>query len=251
MSARTLIITLLAVAACTLLWGTANAGLEAGAVVWRHDTALEAQSATDFDGSNETAEARSRDWSTQGSGLGLRADYRFPKLVSAFAQIGMVQATVRSENVSDPNLNVNSLGFNDGFAFGLGARIGGIFPRNENVFWSVGGAFSLFSSDLNENVTTTWDYNETSFMFDGTAGYMIRGVGLYGGMRLVNTSAELEETDATNPAGQQTRRTELGRDKPLDLIFGAKMGEGPVSGYLELGAVGSFSAAAGFAFKIQ
>jgi hypothetical protein len=250
MSTRTIIVFVLAVAACSLLSQSANAGLEAGAIVWRHDTALEATSATDFDGSNDTAEARARDWDTQASGLGLRADYRFPKLFAAYMQLGLVQPTVRSEDVSDPNQDVRSLGFDEGFAFGLGATVGGTFPNNERVFWSVDGAFSLFMSDLNQDINTSFDYDETSLMLGGTAGYMVRGVGVYGGLRLVNTGASLEETDVTNPAGQQTRKTEFDRDKPLDLLFGVRTGNGPVMGFVELSAVGSFGAAAGFAYRL-
>ena len=249
MSARSLIIPMLIGVACWILPEPARAQLDAGVVIWRHVTSLEAKSATDFDGSNDTADARSREWDTQGSGFGLRADYRFPRLASVYLLIGVEQITVRNENLADPDLDVSSLGFDDGISVGIGARLGDSFSRNEKAFWSVGAALGLFSSDMNEDVNTTWDYNEITAMLDGTVGYTIQGVGLYGGLRLVQTNAEREETDITNLPGQQVRRTKLERDMPLDLLIGARTGGTPVSGFVELGAVGSFSATAGFAFE--
>lgn len=248
MSARSLIIPMLIVVASWILPEATHAQPNAGVVLWRHTTSLEAKSATDFDGSDDTADARSREWDTQGSGFGLRGDYHFPRLTSVYLQIGLAQTTVRDEDLADPNLDLSSLGFDDGFSAGIGARVGDDFPGNKDAFWSVGVAFSFFSSDMNEDINTTWDYNERTVMLDGTAGYTIEGVGLYGGLRLVRIDAELEENDRTNLPSQQVRRTELERDNPLDLLIGARTGSAPVAGFVELGVVGSFSATVGFAF---
>ena len=225
-----------------------HAQLDAGVVLWRYTTNLDATRATDFDGSDDTFNVRPKEWDTQGSGVGLRVAYQFPRLASVYGQLGMAQVTVRDEDITDPNLDLNSRGFDEGLSARLGARLGEDLPGNENIFWALGLSFSLFSSEMNEDINTTWDYDATSVMLDGTAGYRIRGVGVYGGLRFVRLDAQLDETDTSNPPGMQFRTIELERESPIDLVLGARTGTMPVTGFVELGVVGSFSATTGLSF---
>ncbi len=244
-----LLISTLAVAAvCLLSPPIAQAQTGAGVVVWRHTTNLDVNRATDFDGTDDTFDQALRDWDMNGSGIGFRVNHQFPRLASIWGTLGLAQVTVRDERVVDPNLDLNSRGFDDDMFLSMGARVGDAFPSNPDVFWSVGFAFNLFSSDFNEDINTTWDYNETSFAFDGAIGYTIQDVGFYGGVRMVSYQADLEETDQTRTPGQQTRLIELDRDGQIDVTFGARTSTMPVMGFVEIGLIGSFSATTGFSF---
>ncbi|MFQ5511100.1 MAG: hypothetical protein ACE5EO_04560 [Candidatus Krumholzibacteriia bacterium] len=221
----------------------------AGIVVFRHTTDLDVSRATDFDGTDDTFDQGLKAWDMRGSGIGFRVAHQFPKLASIHAVAGLAQVTLRDEDITDPNLGLNSRGFDDDVYFSAGARIGDAIPSNPNVFWSLGADFNLFSSDFNEDVTTKWNYDETSFSFDGSLGYMVQGVGFYGGARVVSYSADLEEIDSTRIPGQQTRLIEMERDGQFDLMFGARTNTMPVMGFVEVGLVGSFSATTGFSFR--
>lgn len=241
------IICVLVLAATALSALPANAQVDAGIVLWRHSTNLEADKATDFDGSNNTAEARSRDWDVNGSGIGMRINYEFSGLVSLFGTLGVTQVTVRDEDLSDPDLDLDSRGFDDDVFFGAGVKLSSEFPGNADAFWSAGFSFGTFSSDLDESVDRSWDYNQTDFMLQGTAGHMVRSVALYGGLRFVWVDADLDETNRNNLPGFQVRTTELERDGQLDVLLGARTGSDPVVGFFELGLLGTFSAATGVA----
>lgn len=226
----------------------ASAQLDAGIVLWRYNTNLEAERATDFDGSDYTAEARARDWDISGSGIGLRVNYEFSGLASLFGTLGMTQVTVRDENFSAPDLDMDSRGFDDDVFFGAGVKLSSAFPRNADAFWSAGFSFSTFSCDLQESIARRWDYDELALMLEGTVGYMVQGVGLYGGLRFVWIDASLDETDRNNLPGFQVRTTDLERDGQTDLLLGAKIGSDPLVGFFELGLLGTFSASTGIAF---
>jgi hypothetical protein len=77
----------------------------------------------------------------------------------------------------------------------------------------------------------------------------VRQVGFYGGLRLVHSSAELRETDRTNPPAEQTRLTELGRAGAVDLLVGAQTRGPEITGFTEIGMVGTFSANAGLMIR--
>lgn len=219
--------------------------LSAGAVLWRHDTNLDVERATDFDGTDDTAAQKVKDWDVLGSGAGVRIGYAFPKLAAIYGEIGATQATVRDKDVVDPNQGVGSLGLNDGAYFALGARLGDDFSSAGNLFWAVEGVFSSTSAALDEDITTSWDYDESRLSFGGKVGVWTRQVGLFGGLRLVNSSSDLIETDVTNAPGQQTRTIELRRDSSADLLLGAQTRGRDVSGFAEMGLLGTFSATAG------
>lgn len=227
----------------------ASAQLDAGFVLWRYNTALEATSATNYDGSDNTAEARARDWDIRGSGFGARVNYEFSGLASLFGTLGVTQVTIRDENISDPDLDVDSRGFDDDLYFQTGVRLFSQFPTNADAFWSTAFKFSTFSSDLEESVDHRWDYDEMALTLEGTLGYMVQGVGLYGGLRLAWVDANLDETNRNNPLGFQQRTTELDRDGQTDLLLGARAGSDPFVGFFELGLVGTFSAETGIALR--
>jgi hypothetical protein len=71
---------------------------------------------------------------------------------------------------------------------------------------------------------------------------------LYGGLRLIWYDGELKETDITNTPGQQIRMIEFERDNDFDLLIGARTIGVPVGGFVELNAIGSYGAVAGFSF---
>jgi hypothetical protein len=227
----------------------ANAQLDAGIVLWRYNTALEATRATDYDGSDNTAEARVRNWDKSGSGIGARVTYRFSGLASVFGTLGATQVTVRDENLADADLDKDSRGFDDDLYFQAGVQLSGQFPTSAEMFWGASFKFSTFSSDLEESVTHRWDYDELALMLDGTLGYTVRGIGLYGGLRFAWVDASLDETNRNNPPGLQVRTTELERDGQVDLLVGTEIGSEPLVGFFELGMVGTFSAETGIALQ--
>ncbi len=218
--------------------------VSAGPVLWRHDTDLKVERATDFDGSNNTTDQQQKDWDVLGSGAGVRINYDLPRLLSLYGEVGVAQATVRDRDVIDPNQDIGSLGLNDRAYYTVGARLGDDFS-NGKLFWMVGGALNVLSTDLDEDINTTWDYEETNVSVDGRLGTWANRIGVYGGLRFADSSAELRETDRTNPIGQQTRTVEMGRDGSVDFLIGARTRGSDVSGFTELGLVGTFSASAG------
>jgi len=237
-----------AILASFALSQNAAAQPSASFVIWRQTTELNVVRATDWDGTDDTADARGRNWDNRGSGLGIRVGYNFPRLVSLYGLLGLAQVTVRDEDLADPMLDLDSRGFDDDVYFAAGVRISDDFPNNERVFWSASLAFSFFSSDVEQDIARSWNYDETMGWLKGTAGYKVHGVGLYGGLRLVWYDGELIEADITNTPGQQTRIIEFERDNDFDLLIGARTIGVPVGGFVELNAVGSFGAVAGFSF---
>lgn len=223
--------------------------LSAGAVLWRHDTNLDVERATDFDGTDDTAGQIVKDWDVLGSGAGVRFGYDFPKLAAIYGEVGATQATVRDKDVVDPNQDVGSLGLNDGAYFAVGARIGADFSSTGNLFWAVDGMFSSLSTALDEDVNTSWDYDESRLSVGGRIGVWTKQVGFFSGVRLVTTSADLSETDVTNAPGQQTRTTELGRDGAVDILLGAQTKGSEIAGFTEVGLVGTFSVNAGLTLR--
>ncbi len=223
--------------------------VSAGAVVWGHNTNLEVDLATDFDGSDETATERAKDWDAQGSGMGIRLNYAFPKLVGLFGEVGAAQATVRDRDVQATNQDVTSRGLDTGLYFGFGGRLGTELPEDGNLFWSAGAAFSSVSTSLDEGVDRSWQYDETAFKFDGKVGRWVHSIALYGGTRFVQYSGNLDDTDRTRIPGQQVRTVELKRDGGVDLLVGAQTKGRDISGFAELGLVGTFSATTGLAFQ--
>ncbi len=219
--------------------------VSAGVMVWSHDTNLRVESATDYDGSNITAEQGLKDWDVQGSAAGLRLNYSFPKMVSLYGEGGVAQATVRDKDVTDPNQRVNSEGLDDGSYFAFGARLAGDFHGAGNFFWQTSGTMSTVSASLNQDVTTRWKYNETKFELGGEVGKWVQSVGFYGGLRFVHSNANLDQTDFTNLPGLQTRTTELGRDGSVDILLGAQTRGSDVRGFAEIGLVGTLSASGG------
>jgi hypothetical protein len=222
--------------------------LSAGAVLWTHNTDLDVESATEFDGSDDTADQMIRDWDVLGSGAGLRVGYAFPRLAALYGEVGATQATVRDKDVVDPDQDVGSLGFNDGAYFALGAHLGGDFSSTGSYFWALDGAFRSVSTSLDEDVSTSWDYEESRFSIDGRVGIWAKQVGFFGGLRLVDASADLSETDTSNLPGEQTRNIELGRENSTDLLLGAQTRGSAISGFAELGLLGAFSASAGVTY---
>ena len=241
-----------AVAIVLMFWTIpvmAEGRVSVGVVVWSHDTDMDVDRAADFDGSDETAEERAKDWDVRGSGVGVRVTYDFPELISLFGEIGQGQATVRDDDFTDPAMDVQSRGLDDGFYFALGAQVGGGFGEKDEAFWSAGVKFSSFSADLDENVDTSWDYDETVLSIEGRAGRRLRGVELYGGLRFVQSSADLDENDLGQLPGPTFRRIELEREDEIDVVVGAETKSEQVKGFVELGFIGTLSATAGLSFR--
>jgi hypothetical protein len=223
--------------------------MHVGAMVWRHDTDLQVERATDYDGSDITAGQSVRAWDMTGSGLGARLRYDFPRLLSIYGEAGASQATVRDKDVTDPAQDVTSRGLDNGVYLAAGFQVGDYFSNTGNTFWKLEGSLSSISAGLDRDVFRTWDFDETRIAADGKIGTWVRQIGIYGGLRLVHSNAELRETDRTNLPGQQTRLTELGRDKAVDLLVGAQTRGPEISGFTEIGMVGTFSANAGLMIR--
>lgn len=223
--------------------------VSAGAVVWGHNTNLEVDRATDFDGSNNTAGERAKDWDVLGSGMGVRLNYAFPNLVTLYGEVGSAQATVRDRDVVSGNQDVTSRGLDNGLYYAFGARVGKDLPAKGNLFWSTGVALNLASTGLDEGIDRSWKYNGTTVGLDGKVGTWVHAVALYGGARFVQYSADLQETDRTRTPGQQVSSVELKRGGGMDLLVGAQTKGHDVAGFAELGLVGTFSATTGLAFQ--
>lgn len=233
---------------CCALPAQAGGQFSAGVVPWSHDTDLEVQNATDFDGSNNTIDEAAKDWDMQGSGMAVRVAYEFPMRVSLYGEVGTSQTTVRDEDVTDPNLDVDSRGLDGGTYYGVGAQIQRDIGSNGKAFWSAGASFSAYSADLSEDVDTSWDYDETAVAVDGKAGWRFNGVGFYGGVRFVDYNADLDETDLSQLPGETFRTTELERDGDLDFLLGFESKGEHFMGFIELAVVGTRSAKAGLSF---
>jgi hypothetical protein len=236
-------VVLIALALCVIPH-LALAQWHAGVALWKAQATLEVDRAIDFDGSNETFDESLKDWDTEGSGVGLSLAYQFPQIVRVFGEVGLGQSTVRVEDVMDPNRDVNTIAFNDAVYAAVGVRPEGFFPNSERVFWSGGLMFSFMSSDFDEDITTSWEYQETLLSIDGRVGYQFDRIGVYGGLQLANYNGELQETDIANPAGLQVREWELDREQQVDLLLGARANSKMMTGSVELGFVGAMSAKA-------
>jgi len=247
---RSLILAALTLAVCAVPQARGAEGrVTVGAMVWRHETGLQVDRATDYDGSNDTGGERAKDWDVTGSGLGARVSYEFPRLVTVYGEAGTSQATVRDKEVADPTQSVSSRGLNGGVYFAVGAQIGDYFSSTGNLFWRLGGSLSAISAGLDRDINRSWDYDETRLAAEVKVGTWAQQVGLYGGLRLVGTNADLRETNRTNPPGQQSRLTEFSRSGAVDLVFGAQTRGSEITGFTEIGTVGTFSANAGLTVR--
>ena len=220
-----------------------------GASLWRDETRLQVESATDYDGSNITSGERALQWDVTGSGLGAKLSYDFPRLLTIHGEAGSSQATVSDKDISDPSQSVTSRGLNSGAYFMLGAQVGDYFKSAGNAFWRLGGEVGTLSAGLDRDVNRSWDYDETRVSGHVKIGTWIQQIGFYGGLRAVHANADLRETDRTNPPGQQSRLTSLGRDGSIDLLVGAQTRGPEVTGFTEIGMVGTFSANAGLTVR--
>ena len=240
---------LVAASCCIPTYARSEGRVTVGAMLWRHGTNLQVERATDFDGSDMTQGERAKNWDVIGSGVGLRLSYEFPRLLTLYGEAGTSQATVRDKDVTDPSQQVNSRGLNGGAYYGVGLQVGDYFSGTGNLFWRMGASLSAISTGLDEDVNSSWDYDETKLAVEGKLGSWVQQVGLYGGVRLVHSSADLKESDRTNPPGFQIRTTELKRDGAVELLVGAQTRGTEISGFTELGMVGTFSATAGMTLR--
>src|SRR5215831_2915745 len=244
------LIAALGVASCCLpSFAQAKGQMSVGPMLWTYGTNLQVDRATDFDGSNITAQERANDWSVSGAGVGVRLSYDLPRAATLFGEVGTSQATVRDKDITDPAQPVDSRGLDNGAYYGGGVQFGGPFSHTGNGFWSVGGTVSRVSAALDPDITTRWEFDETRLAADGKVGVWAGQLGFYGGVRVVNSDAELRETDRTNPVGQQVRTTELSRKGPVDLLIGAQTHGSGISGFTEVGMVGTLSATAGLSLR--
>ena len=245
-----IVLAALGVAACCRpadAWGDGR--ISVGAMLWRHETNLKVERATDYDGSNITSGERARDWDVTGSGLGARINYEFPRLVTVYGEAGTSQATVSDKDVTDPNQQVESRGLHGGAYFAVGATIGDYLSGTGNLFWRVGGSVASISAGLDRDINRSWDYDETRISGDLKIGTWVQQVGFYGGVRMVQSNADLRETDRTNLPGEQSRVTELARDSAVDLLVGAQTRGPEIAGFTEIGMIGTFSATAGLTLR--
>lgn len=245
-----IVVTALSVAVCCLPVDARSAGrFTAGALLWRHETNLQVERATDFDGSDMTNGERALDWDATGSGLGARLSYEFPRLLTVYGEAGTSQATVRDRDTGDPAQPVSSRGLDSGGYFAVGVSAGDYFGGRGNTFWKLGGSLSSISAGLDRDVFRSWEYDETRISGDFKVGTWAQQIGVYGGVRLVSSNADLRSIDRTNLPGQQVQVTELRRDGPVDLLLGAQTRGNDITGFTEVGMVGTFSAAAGLLMR--
>lgn len=220
-----------------------------GVTMWRHDTEMKVDFATDWDGSNDTADERGKDWDLKSSGVGVRAGYLFSDIFAVNGDLGVAQATTRSIDVSDADLDMTSRGLDEGLYFSVGASASDSFPGSEQVFWGANLSARWFSSQFDEDVTTTWELDETTLSLAGRVGYLLRGVGVYGGLRFVSDDSDIQITDMSRTPGEQRRSIGIERNGGTDLLIGAEVQGMPVSGFVEVGFLGSFGASTGLAMR--
>jgi hypothetical protein len=245
-----MVVAALGVAVCCLPVNARSEGrFTVGAMLWRHETNLQVERATDYDGSDITSGERALDWDATGSGLGARLSYEFPKLLTVYGEAGTSQATVRDRDVTDPAQSVSSRGLDSGAYFAAGVSAGDYFSGHRNAFWKLGGSVSSISAGLDRDVLRSWDYDETRISGDFKLGTWVEQVGVYGGVRLVSSNADLRSIDRANLPGQQVRLTELRRDGAVDLLVGAQTRGNEITGFTEVGMIGTFSAAAGLVMR--
>lgn len=225
----------------------ASAQPHVGVVMWRHDTDMTVTQATDWDGSNDTADQRARDWDFKSSGVGLQAGYMFAEIFAVHGNLGVAQATARAIDLSDADFDMTSRGLDEGLFFDIGASASDHFPASANVFWGANLSARIFSSQFDQDVTTTWELDETTLSVDGRIGYLLNSIGVYGGLRFVSNDTDVQITDVSRTPGQQTRTINFERDRGTDLLVGAEFRGAPLSGFVELGFLGSFSASTGLA----
>ncbi len=232
---------------CWVMPAQSQAGFTGGLVVSTESTDLAVDSATDFDGTDDTFDQAAKDWDINSSRFGVRLNYDFGGSFSVFGELGQASATVRDRDVVDPAQDLGSAGFDEGMFFGLGGRYSS--DASKSTFWSAGLLYSSFSTDVNEDVTTSFDYEQTTIAFDGRYGKNINNVGFYGGLRYVKYTACLDETDVTQLPGQQLRAVEFNRNDDFDVIVGMQSNGDKVNGFVQMGFLGTFSATAGLAFS--
>lgn len=220
-----------------------------GVILWRHDTEMDVNNATDWDGSNDTIDERLRDWDINSSGVGVRVGYGFARIFTIHGDIGAAQATARSVDVFDPTLDMRSRGLDEGVYFGVGANASDRFPGAEHVFWGANFSARSYSSEFKEDFATTWELDQTTMSIGGRVGYLVRGVGLYGGLQFVSDDADFSITDLSRLPGLQNRTISLERRGGTDLMVGAEFRGAPVNGFVEVGFVGSFGASTGVAMS--
>lgn len=218
-----------------------------GVTMWRHDTDMKVNRATDWDGSNNTAEERGKDWDLKSSGVGAQAGYLFGEMFTLEGNIGVAQATTRSVNVSDADFDMTSRGLDEGLFLSIGASASADFPGSENMFWGASLAARTFSSEFDQDVSTKWELDETTVSIGGRVGYLVRGVGLYGGLRFVSDDSDIKVTDVSRIPGEQTRSISIERNGGTDLLVGAEVRGLPMTGFVEVGFLGSFGASTGLA----
>lgn len=240
---------LIAAACCLPALARSEGRVHVGAMLWRHDTNLQVERASDFDGSDITSDERAKDWDIVGSGVGARLIYEFPRLLTLYGEAGTSQATVRDKDVTAPSQPVDSRGMTGGAYYGVGLQVSDYFSPTGSTFWKLGASLAALSTGLDENVDTSWDYDETRLAFDAKLGSWVHQVGFYGGVRMVHSNADLTESDRTNPPGFQTRTTELRRDGAVDLVLGAQTRGTEIQGFTEIGMIGTFSATAGLTMR--
>ena len=233
---------------CWVLPAQSHAGgFSVGVVVSTEDTDLAVDRATDFDGTDDTSDQASRDWDINSSRLGVRVNFDFENSFSVYGELGQASLTIRDRDVADPDQDLDSLGFDDGVYLALGGRFSS--DDSGTTFWSAGANYSFFSTDVNEDVDTSFDYDATVIVLDGRYGKNINNVGYYGGLRYNKYTADLDETDVTQLPGQQFRAVELERDDDFDIVVGAQSNGEKVNGFVELGFLGTFSATAGLTLR--
>lgn len=218
-----------------------------GVIMWRHDTDMKVSAATDWDGSNDTADERRRDWDLKSSGVGVRAGYMFAEIFTIHGDIGAAQATARSIDVSDADLDMTSRGLDEGLYLSIGASASDLFPGAEHLFWGASLSARRYSSEFDEDITTTWELDQTTLSFGGRIGYSLKDIGVYGGLRFVNDDTGLEVTDVSRDPGLQTRSIDLERNGGTNLVAGAEFRGMPMTGFVEVDFIGSFGATTGLA----
>lgn len=217
---------------------------QVGVVMWRHDTGLDVDHASDYGGDVVTAELRALDWETRNSGAGARVGYTFDFLTIR-GELGVAQATLRGKNVSSPSRSVEAVGLDEGVYFGLGVEARRHLPGTDHVFWGARGDLRKLSTGLDQATGVHIDYGKTTFSAAGRAGYEFAKVDVYGGLRLTGVSLDLDWTDRNRSVGSRTRTWSFNRGDITDVLVGAEVHAAPVSGFVEVGMIGTFSVTTG------